>query len=126
MLEPCLLQPCFHVAGSSYSCGKSAAPPPSSTLCHCPKVKVSSHNVNSHNFNLRVSNPRTIAYVHFNMPFDSSNLPWTGPIFQNELLKTGRASHGEQPDEHNTLNDIDYTIILYTILYCNMLYYDLL
>ena len=30
---------------------------------------------NSHNFKLRVSNPRTIAYIHFNMLFESSNLP---------------------------------------------------
>ena len=41
----------------------------------------SSHNFNSQDFKLRVSNPRTIAYVQFNMPFKSSNLPGSGPIF---------------------------------------------
>ena len=41
---------------------------------------VSSHNFNSHNFNLRVSDPRTIAYFHFKMLLESSNLPGNGPI----------------------------------------------
>ena len=40
----------------------------------------SSHHFNLHNFKLMVSNPRTIAYVHFNMPFEHSNLPGAGPI----------------------------------------------
>ena len=26
-------------------------------------------------------NPRTIVFVHFKMPFESSNLPWAGPTF---------------------------------------------
>ena len=42
---------------------------------------VSSHNCNSQHFNLRISNPKATAYVHFNMPFESSNLPASGPIF---------------------------------------------
>ena len=32
------------------------------------------------NFKLRVSNPRNIAYVHFKMPFETSNIPEAGPI----------------------------------------------
>ena len=32
-------------------------------------------------FQLRVSNPRPIAYVHFNVLFESSTLPGPGPIF---------------------------------------------
>ena len=40
-----------------------------------------SHDINLQNFNLRVLNPRTIAYAHFNMSIDSSNLPGAGPIF---------------------------------------------
>ena len=36
--------------------------------------------INSHNFKPRVSNPRTVAHLHFNMPFGSSNLPGAGPI----------------------------------------------
>ena len=39
---------------------------------------------------MRVSNPRAIAYFHFNMPFESSNIPGTLPVFQIELWKTGR------------------------------------
>ena len=42
---------------------------------------VSSHNLDSHNFRLRVSNPRPIACLHLNMPFESSNLQGAGPIF---------------------------------------------
>ena len=40
-----------------------------------------SHNLNSQSFKLRASNPRTIAYVHFNTPFESSDLPGAGTIF---------------------------------------------
>ena len=29
---------------------------------------------------MRVSNPRAIIYVHFKLPFESSNLPGAGPI----------------------------------------------
>ena len=37
------------------------------------------HNFNSHNFKLGVLNARTIAYCHFNMPFESLNLRGPGP-----------------------------------------------
>ena len=37
--------------------------------------------VGSHDFNSRVSNLRTMADVHFRMPFGSSNLPGSGPMF---------------------------------------------
>ena len=43
---------------------------------------VSSHNLSSHSFKLRVSNPRTIAYVDFNMPFESSNIQGLGSFFR--------------------------------------------
>ena len=46
-----------------------------------PTYTVSSHNSNSHSFKLRVSNPRPIAFVHLNMPFESSNLAGSGPNF---------------------------------------------
>ena len=39
----------------------------SSDLCQA-LVTVSSHNLNLQHLNSRVSNPRTVAYVHFNMP----------------------------------------------------------
>ena len=50
---------------------------------------VNSHNFNSHNFKLRASSPRTIAFFHFNMPFESSHLPGAGPMFPDRTLKTG-------------------------------------
>ena len=42
---------------------------------------VSSHNVDSRHFKSRVSNPRTVAYAHFKVPFESSNLLGAGPTF---------------------------------------------
>ena len=40
-------------------------------------------------FKLRVSDPRTIAYVHFEKPFECSNLPVSGHIIPRiELLKS--------------------------------------
>ena len=39
-----------------------------------------SRNFDSQKFESRVSNPRTIAYVHLNVPFESSNLPGAVPI----------------------------------------------
>ena len=42
---------------------------------------VSSQNIDSQNWTLRISNPGTVAYDHFNMPFEGSNLPGAGPIF---------------------------------------------
>ena len=47
-------------------------------------------NVNSRNFKLGVSNPRTTACLHFKMPFEVSNLRGTVPFFQIELSKTDR------------------------------------
>ena len=44
-------------------------------------VTISSHNFHSPNLELRVSNPRTIAYCHFDMPVESSNLPGARPSF---------------------------------------------
>ena len=44
--------------------------------CHT----VRSHNFNSQNFKLRVSNPRTTAYLNLKMPFESSNPPEAGAI----------------------------------------------
>ena len=38
----------------------------------CSSITVSSHNLNSHKIKLRVSNPRTIASLHFETPFESS------------------------------------------------------
>ena len=40
-------------------------------------------------FLIEVSNPRTIAYLHFKMPFECSNIPGADPFFQIELLKAG-------------------------------------
>ena len=40
-----------------------------------------SHNSDSRNLKSRVSDPRSIAYVHSKIPFESSNLPGSGPIF---------------------------------------------
>ena len=45
-------------------------------------------------FNLRVSHPKTIPYVHSKSYFESSNLPGAWNIFQIELLKTGRIAVG--------------------------------
>ena len=49
--------------------------------CRGHNLTVSSHNFNSHNFKSRVSNPRTVAYLHFEMPFGNSNLPGARSIF---------------------------------------------
>ena len=52
---------------------------------------VSSHTFSTQHFKSRVSNPRAIAYFHFRMLFESSNLPGAGPIFpRHSLLKNGR------------------------------------
>ena len=47
----------------------------------CLQDTVGSHNVNLQNVNVRVSNPGIIAYAHFEMPFESSNLLGSGPLF---------------------------------------------
>ena len=44
---------------------------------------VGSHNFNSQDFELRVSNPRTTAYLHLSMPFESSSLQGAGPMFSD-------------------------------------------
>ena len=44
------------------------------------RTTVSSQDVNLQHFKLSVSNPRTMACVQFNMPFESSNLPGDGPV----------------------------------------------
>ena len=51
-----------------------------------PRDSVSSHNFNSQIVKLRVSNPRTIAYVHFKM-LKCSNLPGAGPIFPDQTFE---------------------------------------
>ena len=57
---------------------------------------VSSHDLNLQNNNnvmeLRVSNPRTIDYVQFSVPFASSNPQGLGS-FLFELLKSGRTTY---------------------------------
>ena len=50
-------------------------------LCFGGQGTVSSHMFNSQKNKLRVSNPRTIIYFPFKMPFESFNLPGAGPIF---------------------------------------------
>ena len=51
---------------------------PDSPLRSC---RVSSHDFSLQTFKLSVSDPRAIAYLHSNMPFESSSLPGAGPIF---------------------------------------------
>ena len=43
-------------------------------------LTVSSHKFNSQNVKLKVSNPRSIAYIHLKLPLRHSNLPGSGPI----------------------------------------------
>ena len=50
-------------------------------LTRTPEAMVSYHDFNSHKYNLRVSNPRANAYVHFHLPSESSNLRGAGPVF---------------------------------------------
>ena len=60
----------------SQSSSSSSPPSSSSTpVFQCREGPVSSHNLNSQTFKLRVSNHRTTAYCHVRMPFESSNLP---------------------------------------------------
>ena len=52
------------------------------------EAALKSHPVGAHDFDstkveLRVSNQRTVAYFHFNMPFENSNLPGAGPILSD-------------------------------------------
>ena len=39
---------------------------------------------------LRVSDPRTAAYFHFEVPFESSNLPGSEPLFPQNQREAGR------------------------------------
>ena len=48
---------------------------------------VSSDDFNLQHFKLRVSNPSAIVYVHFEMPFESSNPPGAGHIFQDWIFE---------------------------------------
>ena len=48
--------------------------------CHSLRATVTYHNINSQPFRLRLSNHRTIDHVHFNMPFETSNLSGAGPV----------------------------------------------
>ena len=75
----------------------------SSDLC-----TAGSHNVNSQNLKLGVLNPRTIAYLHFEMPFGSSDLPGAGPIFPDWNVLAG-------PGEH--LNATLYYTCVYMYIY---------
>ena len=61
---------------------------------HVGRFTVGSHDFDSQDFKLRVSNPRTVAYLHLNMPFDGSNLSGAGPMFAGWTLKTGCARTG--------------------------------
>ena len=54
-------------------------------------ITVNSRNLNSHHFNLRVSNPRTTAYLRCKMPFEGPNLLGPGRTSKYELVKTDRA-----------------------------------
>ena len=56
-------------------------------LWRCTRGAVSSHNFNSLNVKLRVSNPRAIAYAHLKVPFESSDLPGAGPIFPDSTFE---------------------------------------
>ena len=62
---------------------------------------VSSHNFNSHNFNLRVSNPGTILYFHINTPSGSSNLPASG--------RTSKTRASENRPQHTSRGNILHT-----------------
>ena len=59
-----------------------------------------SHNFNSQNFKWRVSNPRTTAYFHFRMPFESSQLAGAGSNSEIDFLKTGRSKSSHSKDTH--------------------------
>ena len=50
-------------------------------------LTVTSDNFDLQYFKLRASNPRTIAYVQFNMPSESSNLPGAGLIFPDQVFE---------------------------------------
>ena len=75
---------CFYVQGVSvptHWCTSFQGTFDSRQDCTCSDCTVDSHKFNLLSFNLRVSNPRTVAYLHFEMPLESSDLPGAGPIF---------------------------------------------
>ena len=79
--------PCLWPAPSataSPAAPRSPARPPSN-----PRIHPDSHDFNSQR--LRASSPRTIAWFHFKVPFESSNIPCAGANFLIELSKTGPA-----------------------------------
>ena len=63
---------------------------------------------------LRVSNPGAIAYVHFKLPFESSDLPGAGPFFPDSTFenwpyrslerKNGRERGGERQGRAHVLS----------------------
>ena len=58
--------------------------------CHT----VSSHKFSSQHAKSRVSNPRAIVcYAHFRMPFESSRLPVSGPVFPDFVPPTCSPRH---------------------------------
>ena len=52
-----------------------------------PHPTVSSRKFDSESFKSRVSHPGTIACVRFEMPFDSSNIQGSGPVFPNRTFE---------------------------------------
>ena len=50
----------------------------------------------SQNFKLRVSNSRSVAYVDFKMPFESSNIPGSGPNFPDLTLENWVQAKSDQ------------------------------
>ena len=52
-----------------------------------PETPASSRNLSSQTVSSRVPNPRTIAYAPFEMPFESLDLPGSGPIFPDSTCK---------------------------------------
>ena len=60
-------------------------------------ITVSSRSFNSQNFKSRVSNPRIIAYLHFNVPSESSSLPGAGPILPGWTSESWTHNYRSRP-----------------------------
>ena len=71
LLKPCLLQPCFHVAGIS-------------------RGTVSFHNFKSQKLKLSVSNPKSEYVAHLSVLSQISNCQGLGRKNKHEILKTDR------------------------------------
>ena len=75
-----------HISGSQHPhspCGTPYTLHGARTRAHVRAVSsrnLTSYKFNSQHVNLGVSNPKTTDYVHFKVPFESSNLPGAGPI----------------------------------------------